>query len=220
MVAMSGGVDSSVAAALLMDAGHEVVGVTMKLWGGPSDTGCCAVSDVDDARRSRSASNTTSSISARTSNATSSSPMSPTTPPDGHPIPVSSATDTSSSTSASGRCARVRHDRHRTSCRVVSTPAGPRLGRGVDAAKDQSYVLHVIEESVLARMLLPVVNSPRRRSAASLWTSTCAPPRSPRVRTSASSPTSTASGVPWSAHSAETRGRRPFRRAGRSGRLR
>mgnify|MGYP002816489044 CR=1 FL=1 len=50
MVAMSGGVDSSVAAALLMDAGHEVVGVTMKLWGGPSDTGCCAVSDVDDAR--------------------------------------------------------------------------------------------------------------------------------------------------------------------------
>ena len=33
MVAMSGGVDSSVAAALLLDAGHEVVGVTMKLWG-------------------------------------------------------------------------------------------------------------------------------------------------------------------------------------------
>ena len=51
MVAMSGGVDSSVAAALLLEAGHDVVGVTMKLWGGPSDTGCCAVSDVDDARR-------------------------------------------------------------------------------------------------------------------------------------------------------------------------
>src|SRR5579863_9328962 len=48
---MSGGVDSSVAAALLVDAGHEVVGATMKLWGGPSDTGCCSVSDVDDARR-------------------------------------------------------------------------------------------------------------------------------------------------------------------------
>ena len=51
MVAMSGGVDSSVAAALLARDGHEVVGVTMRLWGGDSDTGCCSVSDVDDARR-------------------------------------------------------------------------------------------------------------------------------------------------------------------------
>jgi tRNA-specific 2-thiouridylase len=51
LVAMSGGVDSSVAAARLRDAGHHVVGVTMKLWGGESDTGCCSVSDVDDARR-------------------------------------------------------------------------------------------------------------------------------------------------------------------------
>ena len=51
MVAMSGGVDSSVAAALMLEAGHEVVGVTMKLWGGPSDKGCCSVSDVLDARR-------------------------------------------------------------------------------------------------------------------------------------------------------------------------
>ena len=51
MVAMSGGVDSSVAAALLRDAGHEVVGVTLKLWGGESDSGCCSISDVDDARR-------------------------------------------------------------------------------------------------------------------------------------------------------------------------
>ena len=48
---MSGGVDSSVAALLLRDAGHDVVGVTMKLWGGESDTGCCSISDVDDARR-------------------------------------------------------------------------------------------------------------------------------------------------------------------------
>ena len=48
---MSGGVDSSVAAAVLQRAGHEVVGVTMRLWGGESDTGCCSVADVDDARR-------------------------------------------------------------------------------------------------------------------------------------------------------------------------
>ncbi len=51
LVAMSGGVDSSVAAGLLLEQGHDVVGVTMKLWGGESDSGCCSVSDVDDARR-------------------------------------------------------------------------------------------------------------------------------------------------------------------------
>jgi tRNA-specific 2-thiouridylase len=51
LVALSGGVDSSVAAALLVDAGHDVVGATLKLWGGSSDSGCCSVADVDDARR-------------------------------------------------------------------------------------------------------------------------------------------------------------------------
>jgi tRNA-specific 2-thiouridylase len=51
LVAMSGGVDSSVAAARLLDAGLEVVGVTLKLWGGESDSGCCSVADVEDARR-------------------------------------------------------------------------------------------------------------------------------------------------------------------------
>ncbi|MEO7571690.1 MAG: tRNA 2-thiouridine(34) synthase MnmA [Acidimicrobiales bacterium] len=50
LVAMSGGVDSSVAAALLVEAGHDVVGATLKLWGGASDSGCCSVADVDDAR--------------------------------------------------------------------------------------------------------------------------------------------------------------------------
>ena len=49
---MSGGVDSSVAAAYCLIAkGHEVVGATLKLWGGVSDSGCCSVADVEDARR-------------------------------------------------------------------------------------------------------------------------------------------------------------------------
>ena len=51
LVAMSGGVDSSVAAGLLIEDGHDVVGATLKLWGGASDSGCCSVADVDDARR-------------------------------------------------------------------------------------------------------------------------------------------------------------------------
>jgi tRNA-uridine 2-sulfurtransferase len=38
LVALSGGVDSSVAAALLRKDGHDVVGATMKLWGGASDS--------------------------------------------------------------------------------------------------------------------------------------------------------------------------------------
>jgi tRNA-uridine 2-sulfurtransferase len=56
-VAMSGGVDSSVAAALLQAQGHEVVGVTLQQW--PRDDsdeaarhgGCCSLSAVEDARR-------------------------------------------------------------------------------------------------------------------------------------------------------------------------
>jgi tRNA-specific 2-thiouridylase len=54
LVAMSGGVDSSVAAALLREAGHDLVGVTLHLWdaAGAQQVGrCCAPEDRDDARR-------------------------------------------------------------------------------------------------------------------------------------------------------------------------
>ncbi len=54
LVAMSGGVDSSVAAALLHEAGHDLVGVTLHLWDadGEQQVGrCCAPEDRDDARR-------------------------------------------------------------------------------------------------------------------------------------------------------------------------
>ena len=56
LVAMSGGVDSSVTALMLHDQGYEVIGVTMKTWdyadtsGGKRITGCCDLDSINDAR--------------------------------------------------------------------------------------------------------------------------------------------------------------------------
>src|SRR5580693_1338050 len=55
LVAMSGGVDSSVVAGLLHEAGHEVVGVTLQLYDHGAASGrkgaCCAGQDIHDAKR-------------------------------------------------------------------------------------------------------------------------------------------------------------------------
>jgi tRNA-uridine 2-sulfurtransferase len=62
VVAMSGGVDSAVAAALMADQGHDVVGVSMQLYdqrpredGSPAFGSCCSLDDLHDARRAAAA---------------------------------------------------------------------------------------------------------------------------------------------------------------------
>ncbi len=56
LVAMSGGIDSSVAAIMLHEQGYEVVGITMKTWdynsagAGKKETGCCSLDSINDAR--------------------------------------------------------------------------------------------------------------------------------------------------------------------------
>jgi len=57
LVAMSGGIDSSVAAMLLLEQGYELVGITMKTWdyatscGSTKETGCCSLDSINDARQ-------------------------------------------------------------------------------------------------------------------------------------------------------------------------
>ncbi len=57
LVAMSGGIDSTVTAMMLHDAGYEVIGITMKTWdyansgGSSKETGCCSLDSINDARQ-------------------------------------------------------------------------------------------------------------------------------------------------------------------------
>jgi tRNA-specific 2-thiouridylase len=161
MVAMSGGVDSSVAAALLAGQGHEVVGVTMKLWGGPSDSGCCSVGDVDDARRvaqqlgiPHHVFNFSDDFDERVV----------------EPYVVAHATGRTPNPCIEcnrhlkfdrllGRATALGFDSLATGhyAQVVATPSGSfSLVRGVDPAKDQSYVLYMLGQDQLNRLLLPI----------------------------------------------------------------
>ncbi len=189
LVAMSGGVDSSVAAALLAEAGHDVQGVTLRLWGGPSDQGCCSVADVEDARRVADRLGLDHHVfnfgldferdvvdpyvaahaAGRTPN--------PCIECNRHlkfDRLLARATALGFDAIATGHHARI----------VERASGGRRIARGADEAKDQSYVLHMLDQAALARVLLPVGSMTKaevRARAAELGLRTAAKPDSQDV---------------------------------------
>jgi tRNA-specific 2-thiouridylase len=159
LVAMSGGVDSSVAAALLVDAGYDVVGATMKLFcygDEVPDRPCCSLDSIADARRVCEALgvphyvlNLESAFGRDVVDDFVSEYARGRTP-----IPcvrcntftkfrdlLRKADAIDASWIATGHYARVEHGE---------------LRRGRDASKDQSYFLWGIDRAVVRRMLLPV----------------------------------------------------------------
>jgi tRNA-uridine 2-sulfurtransferase len=160
LVAMSGGVDSSVAAALLLAEGHDVVGVTMKLWGGPGDSGCCSVADVEDATRVADqlgmvhrVFNFTSEFETSVVGRYVSEHAAGRTP-----NPCIDCNRHLKFGRLLRRAEQLGFDAVATGhhARVERTARGYELRRGADAAKDQSYVLSVLTQSHLSRMMLPV----------------------------------------------------------------
>ncbi|HEY3843891.1 MAG TPA: tRNA 2-thiouridine(34) synthase MnmA [Acidimicrobiales bacterium] len=165
LVAMSGGVDSSVAAALLVEQGHDVVGATLKLWGGPSDSGCCSVADVDDARRVAQqlgiehhvfnlseefdrhvvAPYVTAHVEGRT------------------PNPCIECNRSIKFDRLLERADRLGFDQLATGHHARVTREGAwRLRRGADADKDQSYVLSMLGQDELRRVVFPVGEMEKR----------------------------------------------------------
>jgi len=160
-VALSGGVDSSVAAALLLERGHAVTAATMKLWGGASDTGCCSVSDVDDARRVAQQLDIAFHVFNFGEDFAA-----------GVVEPYVEAHRTGVTPNPCIECNRhLKFDRMLQRARAVGfetvatghharIAVGPdgslRLARGADRAKDQSYVLYVLGQDQLVHTLLPV----------------------------------------------------------------
>jgi tRNA-specific 2-thiouridylase len=161
LVAMSGGVDSSVAAAVLRDQGHAVTGVTLKLWGGASDSGCCSVSDVEDARRVAAqldmphyVFNFAAEFDARVVEPYVQSYAAGRTP-----NPCIECNRSIKWGRLYQRALAMGFDALATghhARRTLAPDGTPELRRGADAAKDQSYVLAVLRADQLAATVLPV----------------------------------------------------------------
>jgi tRNA-specific 2-thiouridylase len=170
VVAMSGGVDSSVAAALLAEQGHDVIGLSMQLYdqseGQTSFGSCCSIDDLHDARRVAAAINIPHYIvnfekqfsEQVISNFVSEYAAGRTPLPCAHcnsdlkfATLAERARGFGADAVATGHYARVEHD---ASGRVT-------LRRGVDEGKDQSYFLFSLTQAQLASAVFPVGDLPK-----------------------------------------------------------
>ncbi|MDQ3951579.1 MAG: tRNA 2-thiouridine(34) synthase MnmA [Actinomycetota bacterium] len=163
VVAMSGGVDSSVAAALLVEQGYDVTGVMLKLWKGEaanSGSGCCNVGAAEDARRVADA----LSIPFYVLNFA--DHFEATVRRDFHeqyragktPNPCVRCNHWVKFDALLDKAAALGADVLATGhyARVDRRDGRYRLRRGVDSSKDQSYVLWMLTQRELARCLFPV----------------------------------------------------------------
>jgi tRNA-specific 2-thiouridylase len=167
VVAMSGGVDSSVAAALLHDAGHEVVGLSMQLYDQRETSGhgfgrCCSLDDLHDARRVAASIGIKHYIlnlerqfhDAVISNFVAEYASGRTPIPCTHcnsdlkfATLVDRAAGFDAATVATGHYAQIAEDRE---------TGRRRLLRGRDANKDQSYFLFALTQAQLCAAAFPV----------------------------------------------------------------
>src|ERR1039458_6053279 len=185
---MSGGVDSSVAAVLLAEAGHEVVGCTLRLWGGESDSGCCSAADVDDARRVAQVLGVPHHVFnlAEEFQAHVVGPYVDDHARGATPNPCIACNRTIKFDALTSRAERLGFDVVATGhhARTTEGPGGFELRRGAGRAKAQSSVLGFLRGAALARILLPIGTMTKaevRRRAASLGLRTAGKPDSQEV---------------------------------------
>lgn len=165
LMAMSGGVDSSVAAALLLEKGYDVIGVTMRLWDEESEKPansrtCCALDDVNDARRVAEKlgfPHYTLNLKERFKKEVVGEFISEYA--QGRtPNPCVTCNRFLKFDALMNKAAQLECDYVATGHygRVESTKEGFRLRKGVDPLKDQSYFLYHLNQELLPKILLPL----------------------------------------------------------------
>lgn len=157
---MSGGVDSSVAAAVLQAEGHDITGVTLKLWGGESDSGCCSAADVDDARRVAAQLGIPHYVFNFTDDFDTNvvAPYVTAYAEGETPNPCVECNRTMKFGRLLERADQLGFEEVATGhhARIVDTPDGAAIARGVDVNKDQSYVLYMLGRREIERTRLPI----------------------------------------------------------------